>query len=135
MAGGAPQRRPGGCKKRALWCMVDCPSVFRCTSTPQNAHQIIARETHVGPSITGHSVTTANDKAFRRLLEAAKTGPVILEVAAARALRQLLANSSQRPRPSGPSGKHPPHRGGGKSRLFYLEARSLELDGVDLRWG
>ena len=35
----------------------------------------------------------------------------------------------QRPRPSGPSGKHPPHRGGGKSRLSYPEARSLELDG------
>ena len=39
----------------------------------------------------------------------------------------------QTTRPSDPSGKHPPHRGGGKSvsksRLSYPEARSLELDG------
>ena len=70
--------------------MVDCPSVFRCTSTPQNAHQIIARETHVWPSITGHSVTTANDKAHSEVLEAAKTGPVTLEVASCARLRRLL---------------------------------------------
>ena len=38
-------------------------------------------------------MTTANDKAHSEVLEAAKTGPVTLEVAAARALRRLLANA------------------------------------------
>ena len=60
------------------------------------------------------------------MLEAAKTGPVTLEVASC---ARPAPTPRQRPRPSGPSGKHPPHRGGGKSRLSYPEARSLELDG------
>ena len=33
-----------------------------------------------GDVVTGHSVTTANDKAHSEVLEAAKTGPVTLEL-------------------------------------------------------
>ena len=70
-------------------------------------------------------MTTANDKAFRRC----SRQPDRPGYPRGRSCARPAPTPRQRPRPSGPSGKHPPHRGGGKSRLSYPEARSLELDG------
>ena len=70
-------------------------------------------------------MTTANDKAFRRC----SRQPDRPGYPRSRSCARPAPTPRQRPRLSGPSGKHPPHRGGGKSRLSYPEARSLELDG------